>query len=201
MNAKGTTLVEALISALVMVFVLAICLTTFITCRNVFIRSKTTIELQQRARISLDKILNELRLANSDSDYLKPCSTDCVGDIFGFQVPVVTGDLVAGTVFNQDGSIKWGADVAEGDYIFYLVPTASFIPEHADRLVRLCGPGETLHAAPNYAITPIADDTRIINFDNSTPGEIVVSLEVFNNSFLGYQTFEMEAKADVRNKP
>jgi hypothetical protein len=62
----------------------------------------------------MDRMIRELSLSNSDKITLGNCDANGLCDTIEFQVPTVTNDAMAGTIYHSDGSIKWGAEGHEG---------------------------------------------------------------------------------------
>ncbi|MFC1594742.1 PilW family protein, partial [Candidatus Omnitrophota bacterium] len=154
MNSKGFTLLEVLIGAFLTALIAALCLSCFLASRNAYIQSRTTMSLQQRARLSLAKITQGLQQANNCSIKITPCAEkQCFGHIISFQIPVKTATDVANTILHPNGTVKWGTDGIEGAYIFFMVPDSAYSAQHKNRLLRLSGfPGPGLGTIESYSV-------------------------------------------------
>ncbi len=138
MKKKGFTLPEVMIGILITIVIVAVSLALFVAGRSAFLRGTIAINLQQRARYSMNKIMNELRTSSPDKIALNDWNNNYYeGEMLTFQVPVITNNPKANTIFKENGDIKWGANGQEGLHFFLLVPKVALSPDYKNKLVRL----------------------------------------------------------------
>jgi type II secretory pathway pseudopilin PulG len=142
MKNKGFTLMEALVVTLISVLMFGVLLGLFVTGKNTWIVNAASVELQQKARISMERITRELSLSKSDKVTIKKSCSMGSGDMIVFRTPQTTSGDIAGTVYQYDGSIKWGADGDTTKFIKYLVPKSgvsldSKFQKYVGHLIRL----------------------------------------------------------------
>ena len=122
----GLTIIETLVVTLVTASLLGIIFSVFLVGRNSWAKSETYIDLQEKTRLSMDKMVREISLSSavlpdgSDGVTIGDCphpEYNCYGNYVEFKMPVATDD----SIFNSDGDIKFGAENQEGWTIKYLV--------------------------------------------------------------------------------
>lgn len=147
MKNKGFTLLETLTVALISAFIFGVLLGVFVVGKNTWVMNSDSVELQQKARLAMERIAQELSLSQSAKVTLEKNHALCKDDLITFQAPQVNDEPIAGTVYNAAGTIKWGADEATNKYIKYFVPTSSSgacLEDYAGRLIRLVDTSNTL---------------------------------------------------------
>ncbi len=134
---------ETLIVTAISTLAFGVLISLFLVGRNTFATGSNLVELQQIARVTMERIVNELSQSPSDKVRIETNTSKAVGNIIQFKTPVVTTDSsdahyqIAGTVYLPDGSIRWGADGIYNKNVRYLVPTANFSSANQGRLIRL----------------------------------------------------------------
>lgn len=145
MKNKGFSLIEIMIVALISASFLGIIFSVFLIGRNSWAKSAVYIDLQEKTRLAMDKIASELSLSNASEITIKSCSSNpptgfgCYGDWIEFKVPIVNSDTLADTVYNADGTIKFGVNKRSDWAIKYFVSATS---PNIHRLIRVI-PEET----------------------------------------------------------
>ncbi|MFC1703377.1 PilW family protein [Candidatus Omnitrophota bacterium] len=143
MNKKAFTVAEALATIIVGAFLIGIVAGVVIIGRNTWIRSSINVELQQKARFGLEKLIMELEKSEPSRVTIQACvdvpGNPCSGNLVRFQTPQTTAHDHAGSYFLEDpaGQLKWGGDNFLNNDIIYLVPSSNFSPTHLGRLVRI----------------------------------------------------------------
>ncbi len=89
MNTKAYTLVEALVSLLILSFVLLGVYGVLLTGNTVFIKDTTLLDMQQQTRNAGDRIVREVRQASSQTITANYNST--TNDKIVFTIPTATG--------------------------------------------------------------------------------------------------------------
>jgi hypothetical protein len=124
MRNRGLSLVETLVVLLITISFLVVIFGVFLVGRNSWATSAAYIDLQEKTRLAMDKMAKELSTSNPITVTIGDCNNlppnfgyECYGNYIEFQVPVVTD----GTIFNNSGKIKFGAEDHEGWTIKYLV--------------------------------------------------------------------------------
>ncbi len=100
--------------------------------------------LGQQSRMSVDKIALELSQSASGKINIYKCPANlCQGSVIAFQVPVVTNNPIAGSIYKPstlaEKPIKWGYGGLETtEKIIYMVPkSTSYFGSYANKLIRL----------------------------------------------------------------
>lgn len=120
MRNKGFTLIEIMVVTGISMGLAAIIFSIFILMNTGFIKTSMHSNLKQQAQIALESSQNYMEKAISGTINISSCQQgECQGNKITFQVPVVTQDAVAGTVFTNLGELKRGAYymAANGDTI------------------------------------------------------------------------------------
>ncbi len=120
MKNKGFTLIEIMVVTGISMGLAAIVFSIFILMNTGFIKINMYTSLKQQAQIALESSQNYIEKAIPGTINISSCQQgECLGDKITFQVPVVTDDAVAGTVFTNLGELKTGAYylAANGDAI------------------------------------------------------------------------------------
>jgi type II secretory pathway pseudopilin PulG len=110
MKNKGFTLIEIMVVTGISMGLAAIIFSIFILMNTGFMKTSMHSNLKQQAQIALDSSQNYMEKAISGTINISACQQgECQGNKITFQVPVVTQDAVAGTVFTNLGELKRGA--------------------------------------------------------------------------------------------
>jgi len=110
MKNKGFTLIEIMVVTGISMGLAAIIFSIFILMNTGFMKTGMYSNLKQQAQIGLESSQNYMEKAISGTIYISACQQgECQGNKITFQVPVVTQDAVAGTVFTNLGELKRGA--------------------------------------------------------------------------------------------
>ncbi|MFC1594274.1 PilW family protein [Candidatus Omnitrophota bacterium] len=135
---SGFTLFEILMVSSISVLILGLITGTMVIGQSTFTRTVAMVDTQQKARFAMENLTNELEQSQSAQVTIESCgsSNQCVGDIITFRTPQVTGEAEAGTIYYNDGTVKWGADGTLESTIMYLVPGPGFSDQQG-RLVRI----------------------------------------------------------------
>lgn len=120
MKNKGFTLIEIMVVAGISMGLAAIIFSIFILMNTGFVKTNMYSTLKQQAQNAIESSQNLIEKAVAGTIEIAPCQQgECLGNKITFQVPVVTNDSVAGTVFTNLGQLKTGAYylAANGDTI------------------------------------------------------------------------------------
>jgi len=153
MNKKALTMTEMMIATAVFVIISTVLFIVLIAGRRSWDVGYTYLTLQQQARTAVTAITNELGESAPTVAERFDCNSDCVGHYIEFQVPVVDNNFpLQDSVYQDDGTIKWGADGVKDNKILFAAVTDSFSAEYGGKLLRLsettgpsapyCGDGE-----------------------------------------------------------
>ena len=114
--ARGFTLVELMIVALLFLILAGVVLTMLVTGQTSFVSSDAYILVQQESRRAFDNVVRELR----ESGTISCGPPDCSGRL-NFQIARAYDP----TDPNADPTtgIVWGSDVTAGDYVHYVMTT------------------------------------------------------------------------------
>ncbi len=129
MKNKGFTLVEMMAVVCISMIIFAAIFGLFLMGRNSWLIGKTYVELQQKTRTAMEKIIGELSRSASSVAMITSCQAgECSGNKVTFEVPTITAAPVANTIFNAQGNIKWGADgYLAGEIMYMALPNKKLI--------------------------------------------------------------------------
>ncbi len=110
MKNKGFTLIEIMVVTGISMGLAVIVFSIFMVMNTGLATTNALSNLKQLAQIAMESSQNYIEKAISETVAVSPCRPgECQGDIITFQVPIVTEDTVAGTVFTNLGELKKGA--------------------------------------------------------------------------------------------
>ncbi len=129
MKKKGFTLVEMMAVVFISMIIFAAVFGLFLMGRNSWLVGKTYVELQQKTRTAMDKMVNELSQSASSQAVIVSCDgAECNGNKVIFKVPTITSAQVANTIFDELGNIKWGAEgYLAGEITYMALPNRNLI--------------------------------------------------------------------------
>jgi len=147
MKNRGFTIVEALVVAFIATSFLGIIFGVLMVGRNTWVKNAAYIDLQEKARYSLDKIARELSQSSiADGDITvgdcssPPTGYTCIGNYVKFMVPISNTSDISGSIYKPEGTVKWGAKDREGWHVTYLVSNTA---PNQNRLMRIVPTDQT----------------------------------------------------------
>ncbi len=104
----GFTLIEMMAVVFISMIIFATMFGLFLMGRNSWAVGSAYVELQQKARTSMDKMVSELNVSSSKVAVIYACGAPdiCSGSAIIFKVPVAD----SGHIYDSEGNVKWGAD-------------------------------------------------------------------------------------------
>jgi type II secretory pathway pseudopilin PulG len=149
MKKKAFTLVETLVVAFICIGIASIIAGISIIGRDNFVTNSAYADVSQAARLGLERMVNELNKSNGEHIKVQACGTadpcsdcdegdllvwsSCSGKFIFFQMPVVTSDPIADTLYQPSGKVKWGAEDQMDEKIWYYVSDSG---KNQNRLMR-----------------------------------------------------------------
>jgi len=158
MHRKGLTLLEMMITTAIFVAISGILFMVYIGGNNSWSVGSTYITLQQQTRTAMTAMINELSQSSAAAVDRFRCSGPggtgpemCKGQYIEFKVPVADNDHACqNSIYQPDGTLKWGAEGTMGNKIQFAAVTRNFSEEYDGKLVRL---------TPKTALDPYCGDS------------------------------------------